>query len=51
MVAGVNEYVAEYIRKDCAWQCDFADMCAISLLVEMFADSDICRNIFKKGEE
>lgn len=51
MVAGANEYVSECIRKECAWWCDFADSCAIPLLAGMFADSDICRNIFEEGEK
>ena len=51
MVAGANECVATCIRKDCAWWCDFADSCAIPLFAGMFADSDICRNIFDKGEK
>ena len=37
------------LGKDCAWFCGFAEECAIPLLACMFADSEICRNVFKKG--
>lgn len=32
--------------KDCAWWCEFGRECAVPLLAGMFADSDICRNVF-----
>lgn len=32
---------------ECMWWCDFGNDCAVSLLAEMFADSNICNNIFK----
>lgn len=51
MVVGANQYVTECIRKDYTWWYDFADSCAILLLAGMFADSEICRNIFEKGRK
>lgn len=38
------------IGLDCAWWCDFAKDCSIPLLAGMFADSEICRNVFEEGE-
>lgn len=34
------------IGKQCAWWCEFAKECSIPLLAGMFADSEICRNVF-----
>ena len=33
-------------QSECMWWCDFGKDCAVSLLAEMFADSEICRNSF-----
>lgn len=30
----------------CAWWCDWAQDCAVPLLAGMFADSEICKNVF-----
>ena len=49
MIAG-NMPSAMCIGADCAWWCGFADECAIPLLAGMFADSDICRNVFEEQE-
>ena len=38
------------IGKDCAWWCEYAKRCAIPLLADMFADSEICRNVFNEQE-
>lgn len=34
-------------KSDCMWWCEFANDCSVSLLATMFADSEICRNIFE----
>lgn len=36
------------IGKHCAWWCEFANQCAIPLMAEILADSDICNNVFGK---
>ena len=46
MCAGANQAVCYCIGKDCAWWCDFAKDCSVPLLAGMFADSEICRNVF-----
>lgn len=33
---------------DCGWWCVFAGDCAVPLLAGMFADSEICRNVFEE---
>ena len=35
------------IYEDCAWWRNYADDCAIPLLADMFADSEICRSVFE----
>lgn len=39
------------LGKECAFFCDYADSCAIPLLTNIFADSEICRNIWDQKEE
>ena len=39
----------ECIGSDCAWWANYANDCSIPLLAGMFADSEICRNVF--GED
>lgn len=50
MIAAPNIPSAMCIGSDCAWWCGFANDCAIPLLAGMFADSEICRNIFEEQE-
>lgn len=40
-----NAYCQE---ERCAWWCSFAQDCAVPLLAGMFADCDICNNIFEE---
>lgn len=35
----------------CAWWCGWAKDCAVPLLAGMFADSEICRNVFEEVQE
>lgn len=52
MVSGGNMHVnGRCIGEDCAWFCEFAGSCSIPLLAGMFADSEICRNVFEKDGE
>lgn len=52
MVAGGNMQINGYcIGKDCSWWCDWANSCSIPLLAGMFADSEICRNVFENTED
>lgn len=32
---------------ECAWWCEFAKDCSVPLIAGMFADSDICNNVFE----
>ena len=53
MISGGNMHVSPTcIGSDCKWWCEFAKDCSIPLLAGMFADSEICRNVFEdqKGE-
>lgn len=36
---------------DCKWWCEFAKDCSILLSAGMFADSEICRNVFEESKE
>ena len=50
MVAGGNMQISgSCIGPDCAWWCDFANDCSVSLLAGMFADSTICQNVFENN--
>ena len=50
MVSGGNMHVPPHcIKEECTWYCVFAKECAIPLIAGMFADSDICNNIFKEN--
>ena len=52
MVSGGNMHInGRCIGTDCAWFCGFARSCSIPLLAGMFADSEICRNVFEKAGE
>lgn len=33
-------------EESCAWWCGFAKDCAVPLLAGMFADCDVCNNVF-----
>lgn len=49
MVGGGNMYCGtSCIGAECAWWCEFAKDCSIPLIAGMFADSDICKNVFKE---
>lgn len=38
-------------KSGCAWWREYAGECAISLMVDMFADSDMCRTVFNRQNE
>lgn len=46
LTAAGGNIVGGCIKEECAWWCDFAKDCSVPLLAEMFADSEICRNVF-----
>lgn len=35
------------MQERCAWWCKFAQDCSVPLLAGMFADSEICRNVWE----
>lgn len=39
------------VNKRCMFWCDWGRDCAVPLLAGMFADSEICRNVFIYGDE
>ena len=46
MLCGGNYISSGCLGSGCAWWCSFAKECAVPLLAGMFADSEICNNIF-----
>ena len=45
-----NYLFTECIGKGCMWWREYAKDCAIPLLADMFADSEICRSVFEQNK-
>lgn len=53
LISGANQHTSVFCKEEkCMWWRKYAGDCTISLMADMFADSDICRTIFdnKVGE-
>ena len=49
LISGANLYSGVFCKEEkCMWWRKYAKDCTISLMSDMFADSDICRTIFEK---
>lgn len=46
MMSGNKNPDGHCIGEQCGWWCKFANDCSVPLLAGMFADSEICRNVF-----
>lgn len=49
LISGANQHSGVYCKEEkCMWWRTYAKECTISLISDMFADSDMCRTIFDK---
>lgn len=49
LLSGANQHSGVYCKEEkCMWWRKYAGDCTISLMADMFADSDMCRTIFEK---
>ena len=49
LISGANQHSGVYCKEEkCMWWRKYAKDCTISIISDMFADSDMCRTIFEK---
>lgn len=47
LISGANQHTSVFCKEEkCMWWRKYAKNCTISLMADMFADSDMCRTIF-----